>query len=244
MAQRRPPTRPAGRPTGPLLRALGLGARLLQRHAPLRGFDAYVVGFHCAREDPHMQMEAHHFCKVVNDDLLQCLIFDGNTRNANLIGTEHIISERLFATLPDDERPRWHPHNFELAGGSLIAPGLPERVERVLMASLANSYGKTWHVWHTGRHDEPAAGGDPLPYGDAMLMWSFNRDGEADPRMERSRDEAFGVSTLERRERRLGLARRMRPQEGVDAMAGAFGEPVPTPPPGVVDAGRPGRWPD
>ena len=166
------------------------------------------------------------------------------TRTCRWRRTEHIISERLLATLPDDERPRWHPHNFELAGGSLIAPGLPERVERVLMASLANSYGKTWHVWHTGRHDEPAAGGDPLPYGDAMLMWSFNRDGEADPRMERSRDEAFGVSTLERRQRRLGLAHRMRPQEGVDAMAGAFGEPVPTPPPGVLDTGRPGRWPD
>jgi hypothetical protein len=36
-------------------------------------------------------MEAHHYCKVVNDDLLQCLIFDGNSSNANLIGTEHII---------------------------------------------------------------------------------------------------------------------------------------------------------
>jgi hypothetical protein len=41
-----------------------------------------------------------------------------------------------------------------------------------------NSYGKTWHTWHTGRHDgEP---GDALPLGDPKLMWSFNRDGEAD----------------------------------------------------------------
>jgi Protein of unknown function (DUF1264) len=236
MAPRRPPTRPAGRPTGAVLRALGVGARLLQRHAPLRGFDAYVVGFHCAREDPQMQMEAHHFCKVVNADLLQCLIFDGNGSDANLIGTEHIISERLFATLPADERPRWHPHNFELIGGSLIAPGLPEWVERMLMARLVNSYGKTWHVWHTGRHDQGP--GDPLPYGDAMLMWSFNRDGEADPVMERDRDAVFGVSMQERRERRRGLTRRMRPQEGVDAMAGAFGGPVPPPPPGVLDAAR------
>jgi hypothetical protein len=236
MATRPSPTRPAGRPTGPLLRALGLGARVLQRHAPLRGFDAYVVGFHCARADPGMQMEAHHFCKVVNDDLLQCLIFDGNTREANLIGTEHIISERLFATLPEGERGMWHPHNYELAGGSLVAPGLPERVERVLMARLVNSYGKTWHVWHTGRHDGER--GDPLPFGDAQLMWSFNRDGEADPRMERDRDEALGISTPQRRARRRGLAARMRPQEGVDAMAGAFDAPVLPPPPGVAEARR------
>ncbi len=37
-------------------------------------------------------MEAHHYCRVVNDDLLQCVLFDGNTRDANLIGIEYIIS--------------------------------------------------------------------------------------------------------------------------------------------------------
>src|SRR5919107_4114438 len=113
-ADRHPPVAAAGRPAGLVLRALSLGARALQRRAPLHGFDAYVVGFHCARSDPHMQMEAHHYCKVVDEDLLQCLIFDANTRDANLIGTEHIISERLFATLDAEERARWHPHNFEI----------------------------------------------------------------------------------------------------------------------------------
>ena len=234
-AQRRPPRRPAGRPTGPVFRALSLGSRLLQRRAPLHGFDAYVVGFHCAREDPQMQMEAHHYCKVVNEDLLQCLIFDGNTRDANLIGTEHIISEGLFATLPQDERPRWHPHNCEVSSGTLFAPGLPEPVERVLMSRLVNSYGKTWHVWHTGRHDRPQEPGDPLPFGEAMLMWSFNREGQSDKGMEHDRDRALGISSAERAQRRRGLAGRMHPQEGVDAMTGSFPGPEDAPPPGVVD---------
>ncbi|MDJ0391147.1 DUF1264 domain-containing protein [Roseomonas sp. E05] len=32
------------------------------------------------------RMEAHHYCKQVNSDFLQCASFDGNTENANLIG--------------------------------------------------------------------------------------------------------------------------------------------------------------
>ncbi len=56
-------------------------------------------------------------CRVVNDDLLQCLLFDGNTLAANLIGVEYIGSERLFGTLPEQEKPSWHPHNFEVLSG-------------------------------------------------------------------------------------------------------------------------------
>ncbi|WP_218105956.1 DUF1264 domain-containing protein [Micromonospora citrea] len=92
-------------------------------------------------------------CRQVNDDFLQCVLFDGNTAEANLIGVEYIVSERLYGTLPRDERRFWHPHNYEVLGGSLIAPGLPEPAERALMAMLMNSYGKTWHTWHTGRLD-------------------------------------------------------------------------------------------
>jgi hypothetical protein len=39
-----------------------------------------------------------------------------------------------------------------------------------------NSYGKTWHTWMTGTHNQQA---DPLPFGPPDLQWSFNRDGEA-----------------------------------------------------------------
>jgi hypothetical protein len=101
---RRSPVTPAGDGKGAWLRLLELGAGLLQDHDPMRGFDAYVVGFHCARDEPSMQMEAHHYCRVVNDDFLQCVIFDGNTRSANLIGVEYIVSEKLFETLPPASR--------------------------------------------------------------------------------------------------------------------------------------------
>ena len=225
------PVDAAGEGKGAWMTLLESGAKILQDARPLKGFDAYVVGFHPARDDPGMQMEAHHFCRVVNEDFIQCVLFDGNTRDANLIGVEYIVSERLFGTLPDDEQALWHPHNYEILSGELVAPGLPEAAEKALMRQLLNSYGKTWHTWHTGRHDgEP---GTTLPLGPPMLMWSFNRDGEVDPALKRSRDEALGVDVEATRAGRQQYVDEAHPQRGVDLLRDAFTDTTPIP--GVVD---------
>lgn len=224
-------TRPAGGGKGAWLATLEQGANLLQTNTPLRGFDVYVVGFHCAKGEPDFQMEAHHFCKVVNDDFLQCVLFDGNTKDANLIGIEYIISGRLFGGLPEEERPYWHPHNFELLSGQLAAPGLPEKAEKAFLAQLVNSYGKTWHTWHTTSGH--AGAGMELPYGDPKLMWSFNRDGECDEAMKQDRDVAMGLDTDRKRGDRQSFLKSAQPQWGVDDMKDDF--PDSTPIPGVVD---------
>src|SRR3954449_10186044 len=219
--RRESPVAPAGDGRSLWRRTLEAGAALLQDTTPRRECDIYVAGLHCARDDAGMQMEAHHFCRQVNQDLLQCVLFDGNTKDANLIGIEYIISARLFETLPEQERPYWHPHNYEILSGQLCAPGLPEIAERAFLKELMNSYGKTWHTWHTGRHDgEP---GDRLPLGDPKLMWSFNRDGEADERLKADFEAAMGVDEAANRERRRSLRERAHPQLGEDAMAGEFG---------------------
>jgi hypothetical protein len=230
--ERRSPVSPAGEGRSLWRATLEAGASLLQNMTPLKDFDIYVVGLHCAKHEPAMQMEAHHFCRQVNQDLLQCILFDGNTKVANLIGIEYIISERLFGTLPEDERPYWHPHNYEILSGQLSAPGLPEVAERAFLKQLMNSYGKTWHTWHTGRHDgEP---GDRLPLGDPKLMWSFNRDGEADERLKHDFQRHMDIDEQEKRSKRQELTELAHPQHGVDAMANEFEDTSPLP--GVVDA--------
>src|SRR3954447_2575114 len=175
--RRESPVTPAGEGRSLWRARLGAGAALLQDTTPLKDFDIYVAGLHCARHEPGMQMEAHHFCRQVNQDFLQCVLFDGNTKDANLIGIEYIVSGRLFDSLPDDEKPYWHPHNYEVLSGQLVAPGLPEIAERAFLGELMNSYGKTWHTWHTGRHDgEPpghaaARTADPGTGGPAASPW-------------------------------------------------------------------------
>jgi len=216
----KPQVAPPGDAKAPKTRALEAGAKVLQRSAPLAKFDIYLNGFHPMKDHPEMQVEAHHFCKQVNEDLAQCTLFDGNTTGANLNGIEYIISERLFNTLPEEERRFWHPHNGEILSGQLVAPGIPDAAEHELMKKKMNSYGKTWHVWNTGANGKS---GDSLPLGPAMLAWSFSRDGEMLPNLQEERDTRLKVKTAEKRKKRADLVKLAKPQSGVDDLKGKFG---------------------
>ena len=226
-------TEPLGEPKSAKTSALETGAKLLQGHAPVNAFDVYLVGFHPMKANPEMQMEAHHYCHQVNQDFAQCVLFDGNTDKANMNGIEYIISEKLFGSLPQEERKYWHPHNGEILSGQLIAPNIPDVAEKSLMKTKMNSYGKTWHVWNTGHEERP---GDALPLGDPMLAWSFSRDGEILPGLLEKRDKEMNVDTARVRVDRADLQGLARPQFGVDELKGKF-ERRAQDIPGVTDAG-------
>jgi hypothetical protein len=195
--------------------ALESGAALIQSKAPIQHIAIYLVGFHPGKDDPSMQMESHHYCNQVNEDFAQCVLFDGNTAEARMHGIEYIISEKLYATLPREERAYWHPHNYEILSGQLRMPGLPDVAEKQTMTTKMNSYGKTWHVWKTGVFNQQA---DALPFGPPHLAWSFNYDGEAAAGMVEDRDRRLGLNTTEARESRADLVPLARPQGGVDAI--------------------------
>lgn len=222
---------PPGEAKTPKTRILEAGAKLLQSSSPLKPFDIYLVGFHPMKDSPEEQMEAHHYCHQVNEDFAQCALFDGNTEDANLNGIEYIISEKLFATLPDEEKKYWHPHNGEILSGQLVAPNIPAVAEKALMKEKMNSYGKTWHVWNTGYEGKL---GDKLPLGEPMLAWSFNRDGEAVPGLVEKRDKNMKINSVEKRKQRADLKQLAKPQSGVDDLKGRFARPTQDIP-GVVD---------
>ncbi|SFE61206.1 OBAP family protein [Nitrosomonas sp. Nm166] len=227
-----PSIKPEGQEKSAKTRVLETGSTILQTDSPLDPLNIYLVGFHVAKEDPSHQMEAHHFCNQVNEDFAQCVIFDGNTQGANLIGVEYIISETLFESLPDNEKKYWHPHNFEILSGQLIAPNLPNIAEMELMKGKMNSYGKTWHVWNSAPFGKD---GDKLPFGSPVLEWSFNRDEEEIPGLIEQRDQRLGVNTQEKRQERNDLTQLARPQSGVDALKEKFIKST-MPLSGVVDS--------
>jgi hypothetical protein len=198
---------------------LETGANLLQRTAPVNEISMYLNGFHAAKGDPGMQMESHHYCDQVNEEFAQCVLYDGNTADARLHGVEYIISERLYLTLAADERPYWHPHNYEVLSGTLRMPGLPDAAEKEALRGKMNSYGKTWHVWMTGVY---GAKPDALPVGPPHLAWSFNHDGEAMPGMVEDRDRRMGLDSARARDDRKDLVPLAKPQGGVTAMVGRF----------------------
>ena len=124
------PVQSPGAPARPTTKVLEAGAAVLQDKPPIEALNAYLDGFHFYNGRPTAQMEAHHYCAVLNEELIQCVIYDGNVKDAKLMGVEYIISGRQFAALPAAEKRLWHSHVHEVKSGQLIAPGIPEAAER------------------------------------------------------------------------------------------------------------------
>jgi len=193
------PVATPGAPTPASTTALDKGANVLQSKPPIAAINSYLDGFHFYNGNLKGQMEAHHYCSILSDDMIQCVIYDGNVADAKLMGVEYIVSAKLFQTLPAEEKPLWHSHVHEVKSGQLIAPGLPDAAEKALMTKLVGTYGKTWHTWHTDQHKG-------LPVGVPQLMMGFTADGQADPKMVAARDQRFKVSSAEKRQQRADIA--------------------------------------
>ena len=194
--------------------ALVAGANVMQSKTPLRGFDAYLDGFHFYNGNIDAQMEAHHYVNQINEDLYQAIIFDGNEKNAKIMGIEYIITERLFKKLPRDEKLLWHSHHYEVSSGTLIAPGIPELAEHELMDKLISTYGKTIHTWHTDQERS-------LPVGSPMIMMGFTKEGQLHAGLLADRDKRFGISTEKKKENRRDISI---PKPDADANALQKGE--------------------
>ena len=189
---------------------LTTGADLLQDKTPLKHFNTYLDGFHFYNGNINAQMEAHHYVHQLNEDVYQAIIFDGNDKEAKIMGVEYIVTERVFKTLPDEEKKLWHSHHHEVKSGTLIAPGIPEVAEHELMEKLVSTYGKTIHTWHT---DQQRA----LPVGSPMVMMGFTREGQLRPELIAERDKRFNISTPERKKNREDI-----PMPTVDPLANAW----------------------
>ena len=190
--------------------ALEAGAALLQRKPPLRQLDAYLNGFHFYSGDMQGQMEAHHYCGHLNEDVIQCVIFDGEGDSAKLMGIEYIISGAQFATLPTAEKRLWHSHVHEVHSGQLIAPGIPAAAEHELMEKIVSTYGKTWHTWHTDKQHA-------LPLGAPALMMGFTADGQVKQALVDDRDRRYDVSSADKRKQRADI-----PTPPIDPEANAW----------------------
>ncbi len=186
---------------------------------PVEQINTWLDGMHVAKDDVNHMAEVQHYCDVVDDDLIQCALYDRSGARAHLVGVEYIVSEEAFGRLPPREREYWHPHNYEVLSGMLVAPEMPKNQEQALMRRLLNTYGKTWHTWPTG----PTFGQAPnMPVGEPELAWSFNADGEAPDALIQARERRLGIDLDEVRRERQSLVRDANPQEGVNAMAKDF----------------------
>lgn len=122
--------RAPGQAESPKTKMLEAGAVALQDKPPIEAINAYLDGFHFYNGRQNVQMEAHHYCAIVNEDVTQCVIYDGNVKSAKLMGVEYIISAKLFGTLPPRRRRSGTAMSGKSNPGSSLRPAFPSPQRR------------------------------------------------------------------------------------------------------------------
>src|SRR5687767_12945856 len=78
------PVAAPGAPETAKTKTLEAGAVALQNKPPIEAINAYLDGFHFYNGRQDAQMEAHHYCSILNEDVIQCVIYDGNVKDAKI----------------------------------------------------------------------------------------------------------------------------------------------------------------
>ncbi|CAM8905850.1 unnamed protein product [Rhodiola kirilowii] len=141
------------------------GAQMLQSLTPVKQMQQHICTFAMYSHDMTRQIETHHFVTRINEDFLQCAVYDSDDGTGRLLGVEYIVSDRIFETLEPEEQKLWHSHMYEIQAGLWVNPRIPERILKPELIGLAKSYGKFWCTWQVDR-------GDMLPMGAPALMMS------------------------------------------------------------------------
>ena len=127
-------------------------------HCPLA-----FAGVHLLKELPERSVVAYHYCKNLNEDLNQCLLYDGTGPDAKLIGTEYLVTGAVYQKMPAEEKVFWHDHKYEVDGGLIRSLTQSGDEEKATLAKVRTLYGKIFHTWVSGQ---------TYPSGPARLFWS------------------------------------------------------------------------
>ncbi|KAL8507214.1 hypothetical protein ACS0TY_017939 [Phlomoides rotata] len=180
---------------------LAKGAQMLQSLKPIKQMHQHVCTFALYSDDMTRQIETHHYVTRLNQDFLQCAVYDSDLSSAHLIGVEYIISDRLFENLAPDEQKLWHSHAYEIKSGLWVNPRVPEMAVKQELQNLAKTYGKFWCTWQTDR-------GDKLPMGPPALMVSPQAVnlGKVKAELVAKRDSKYNISSDAMKDSRMEIA--------------------------------------
>nr|GEU83824.1 hypothetical protein [Tanacetum cinerariifolium] len=104
---------PPGKPMTLGTHMLDKGAQMLRSLKPIKQMSQHVCTFALYSQDKSRQIETHHFVTRINQDFLQCAVYDSDDASGRLIGVEYIVSDKIFDTLSPDEQKLWHSHAHE-----------------------------------------------------------------------------------------------------------------------------------
>jgi hypothetical protein len=127
-------------------------------HCPLA-----FAGVHLLKDLPEYPQVAYHYCKPINDDVSQCVLYHGTGTNARLIGVEYLVSDALYQKMPPEEKVYWHGHKYEVDSGLLKSLTQTGADEEKAMKAVRSLWGKVFHTWASGK---------TYPSGPPRLFWA------------------------------------------------------------------------
>ncbi len=127
-------------------------------HCPLA-----FVGVHLRKEMPADAVNAFHYCAELNDELTQCILYDGKGPKARLIGIEYLVPGEVYEAMPEEEKQYWHHHRYEVDDQLLKSLTQSGQEEKETLAVVRTLYGKIYHTWVEG---------DKYPVGPAKLFFA------------------------------------------------------------------------
>ncbi|PON54653.1 hypothetical protein PanWU01x14_193940 [Parasponia andersonii] len=191
---------PPGQPMSMEQHMLDKGAQMTQSLKPVKQMNQHVCTFALYGHDMTRQIETHHYINRLNQDFLQCAVYDSDDMSGHLIGVEYIVSDRVFENLPLDEQKLWHSHAYEVKSGLWVNPRVPEMLGKPELENMTRTYGKFWCTWQVDR-------GDALPMGAPALMMSPQSvsPGIVKPELVAKRDDKYNISTEALRRSRVEI---------------------------------------
>eukprot|EP00898_Chlorokybus_atmophyticus_P003127 jgi/Chlat1/3815/Chrsp26S04050 len=161
---------------------------------PINRIDLHLCSYPFHADDMTRQIEVHHYCTQLTEDFWQCAFYDSDKKNSRLIGVEYIVSSKVFKDLPEEEKPLWHTHAYEVKGGTMFMPSsapeaLVKPAEDEVMRRMVDTYGKVWLTWQFDR-------GDKIPLGVPSRMMSITGPGQLSPELEKRMQREYGVCSM------------------------------------------------
>ena len=115
---------------------------------PLSGYTIHVTAPHVM--DGEVIGPFHHYCKPINDDIIQCVLFESTEPNARMTEVEYMISKKLARkVIPEwSHKQNWHDHKQEIETGrvAVIHP-TEEKAVKDLVDHVSDTDGIIFHLW-------------------------------------------------------------------------------------------------
>lgn len=118
---------------------------------PLAGYTIHVTAPHVMNGE--VIGPFHHYCKRINSDVIQCILFESTDANARMTEVEYMVSKKLArSVIPKwSHRQNWHDHKQEIETGRVVILNPEDPKEQQSLAEyVSDTDGIIFHLWPQG----------------------------------------------------------------------------------------------